>query len=267
MSPIFQFLNLLKIYDTEFNKIRIGPKYDGGYILLNEFLKKKNSLISLGVGGDIAFDLDFLEKNNYSKAYLFDKTSNIKSHKKKLFFYKKNVSSFTSIKDKVIGINSILKKFQKRIILKMDIEGHEWHTLEKIDESNLSRISQMVIEFHLIHIIIDEKILSNKYTPYFTKFYQSNYNLINRNLFEKYYKILKKLNKYFYIFHIHPNNSIKKINIENFKIPPLLEISFINKKHVRSAKLSKSKFPIKNLDFPNKIDRSDIKNFYPFIKK
>ena len=86
MSPIFQFLNLLKIYDTEFNKIRIGPKYDGGYILLDEFLKKKNSLISLGVGDDIAFDLDFLEKNSYSKAYLFDKTSNIKSNKKKNFF-------------------------------------------------------------------------------------------------------------------------------------------------------------------------------------
>ena len=41
MSPIFQFLNLLKIYDTEFNKVRIGPKFDGGYILLDEFIKKK----------------------------------------------------------------------------------------------------------------------------------------------------------------------------------------------------------------------------------
>ncbi len=267
MSPLFQFLNLLKIYDTEFNKVRIGPKYDGGYILLDEFIKKKNSLISLGVGNDVAFDLDFLEKNNYSKAYLFDKTSNIKSKKKNLFFYKKNVSSFTSIKDKVIGINSILKKFQRRIILKMDIEGNEWHTLENLDDGNLSRISQMIIEFHLIHIDIDMGVLSKKYSPYFSKFYLNNYNLINQNLFEKYYKIFKKLNKYFYIFHIHPNNSIKKIDIENFSIPPLLEISFINKKCVRSARLTKNKFPIKNLDFPNKVDRSDIKNFYPFIKK
>lgn len=267
MSPIFQFLNLLKIYDTEFNKVRIGPKHDGGYILLDEFIKKKNSLISLGVGNDIAFDLDFLKKNDYSKAYLFDKTSNIKSKKKNLFFYKKNVSSFTSIKDKVIGINSLLKKFQKRIIFKMDIEGNEWHILQKLDEGNLSKISQMIIEFHLIHVDIDMEVLTKKYSPYFAKFYQNNYNLINRNLFKKYYEIFKKLNKYFYIFHIHPNNSIKKIVIENFSVPPLLEISFINKKCVRNVRHTKSKFPINNLDFPNKIDRCDIKNFYPFIKR
>ncbi len=267
MSPIFQFLNLLKIYDTKFKKIRIGPKHDGGYILLDEFTKKKNSLISLGVGNDVAFDLDFLEKNNYSKAYLFDKTSNIKSQKKNLFFYKKNVSSFTSIKDKVIGINSLFKKFQKRVILKMDVEGNEWHILQKIDERYLRRISQMIIEFHLVHINTHKNILSQKYTPYFTKFYQSNYNLINQDLFKKYYEVFKKLNKYFYIFHVHPNNSIKKIKIENFSIPPLLEISFINKKCVRSVRLTKNKYPIKNLDFPNKIDRSDIRNFYPFIKK
>ena len=111
----------------------------------------------------------------------------------------------------------------------MDIEGNEWHILQKIDKSNLSKISQMVIEFHLIHIDINNKVLSEKYTPYFTKFYKNNYNSINRDLFQKYFEIIKKLNKYFYIFHIHPNNSIKKINIENFSIPPLLEISFINK--------------------------------------
>ena len=187
MSPIFQFLNLLKIYDTKFNKVRIGPKFDGGYILLDEFIKKKNSLISLGVGNDVAFDLDFLRKNNCSKAYLFDKTSDIKLPKKRLFFYKKNVSSFSNAKDKVIGINSLLKRFKKRIILKMDIEGNEWHILQKIDESNLSKISQMVIEFHLIHIDINKKVLSEKYTPYFTKFYKNNYSSINRDLFQKYF--------------------------------------------------------------------------------
>ena len=103
MSPLFQFLNLLKIYDTEFNKVRIGPKYDGGYILLDEFIKKKNSLISLGVGNDVAFDLDFLEKNNYSKAYLFDKTSNIKSKKKIFFFIRKTFLHLQVLKIKLLG--------------------------------------------------------------------------------------------------------------------------------------------------------------------
>ena len=148
----------------------------------------------------------------------------------------------------------------------MDIEGNEWHILQKIDESNLSKISQMVIEFHLIHIDINKKVLSEKYTPYFTKFYKNNYSSINRDLFQKYFEIIKKLNKYFYIFHIHPNNSIKKINIENFSIPPLLEISFINRKCVRSVRISESKFPIRILIFQIKLIGVILKIFIHLLK-
>ena len=267
MSAIFQFLNLLKIYDTKFKKIRIGPKHDGGYVLLNELIKKKTSLVSLGVGNDIAFDIDYLKKSLNSKAYLYDKTSNIKSKNKNLFFYKKNVSAFSNKKAKNIAINNLLNKFKNKITLKIDIEGNEWHLLKQISKKNFKKISQMVVEFHLIHVDADKKILSKKYTPYFTKFYNYNYKSINNDLFKKYYEIVKKLKEFFYIFHIHPNNSLKKIYIENFNIPPLLEISFVNKKHVRKVGFTKNKYPIKNLDFPNKIDRSDIVNFYPFVKK
>ena len=267
MSVIFQFLNLLKIYDTKFQKVRIGPKHDGGYILLNELIKKKTPLVSLGVGNDISFDIDYLKKSVNSKAYLYDKTSNIKSKNKNLFFYKKNVSAFSNKKAKNIAINNLLNKFKHKITLKIDIEGNEWCLLKQISKKNFKKISQMVVEFHLIHVDADKKILSKKYTPYFTKFYNYNYKSINNDLFKKYYQILKKLNEFFYIFHIHPNNSLKKICIENFNIPPLLEISFINKKYVKKVGLTKNKYPIKNLDFPNKIDRSDIVNFYPFVKK
>ena len=69
---------------------------------MDEFIKKKNSLISLGVGNDIAFDLDFLEKNNYSKAYLFDKTSDIKLLKKRLFFLKRMFLLFQMLKTKLL---------------------------------------------------------------------------------------------------------------------------------------------------------------------
>lgn len=267
MTQIMQFLNSLEIKDTEHKKVRVGPKFDGGYVLLEKFLLEDKNLISIGIGNDVAFDLEFRKANNHAKIYLFDNTSSIKIKQKNFFFSKNNIGIVTNKKEKIIGINDLLKKFNESITLKMDIEGNEWSVLEVLDKKFFELISQMVIEFHIIHIDIVEKFLAKKYSPYFTKFYINNYKLINQSLFEKYYRVINKLKEYFYITHIHPNNSIKKIKIGQYSIPPLLEISFVNKKLVSNVEKTKNRYPMKNLDFQNKLDREDIKNFYPFIKK
>jgi len=268
MNYIYQFLNSLKVYDTDLNKIRIGPNHDGGYILTEKFSKNDESLISIGIGDDISFDLAFREINNFKKIYLYDKDSKVKIPSIKNFeLIKKNVAVKTDVKNNFIGINQLLDKFNKKITLKVDIEGNEWDIIDNIDIKHFNLISQMVIEFHIIHIDVSKDFLKKKYTPYFTKFYLDNYDLINNNLFKKYLRIMEKVNKYFYIFHAHPNNSLKEFKIGKLNIPPLLELSFINKKLVNYAKLTKKKFPIKNLDFANKNDRDDIINFYPFTKK
>ena len=116
----------------------------------------------------------------------------------------------------------------------------------------------MLIEFHIV--TIDEMGIGGlpSVSPYFRTFYQSVNYKIQNNLFELYYEVIKKLNKYFYAFHIHANNSLPKINLNGYSFPPLVELSFVRKDLVQNVTETKAKFPVDGLDFPNKMDRNDI---------
>ena len=65
---------LFKVYDVGFSKVRVGPKKDGGYILLNEHSKNINNLLSFGVEDNIDFELDFSKKFKPSFTKLYDHT-------------------------------------------------------------------------------------------------------------------------------------------------------------------------------------------------
>jgi len=149
----------------------------------------------------------------------------------------------------------------------MDIEWDEWNVLDKINSRTLNLFNQILLEIHIIHIDTNNNFMLNnkKLSPYFSKFYLNVYNQINDNLFSYYYKILKKIQKYFYIFHIHANNSLQMVEINNISFPPLLELSFVRKDLVKKAKITNEIFPITGLDYPNKSYRSEITNFYPLI--
>jgi len=60
------------------------------------------------------------------------------------------------------------------------------------------------------------------------------------------------------VFHIHVNNSIPCNIVDNELIPPLIEMSLVNKNLIEKPTLSTSHFPIDGLDYPNKTDRPDI---------
>ena len=123
-----------------------------------------------------------------------------------------------------------------------------------------------MVEFHFIFL---NKSNLNKdfYTKYFYGFYKDNFKLINKILINYCNNILSKLNKYFYIFHISANNSLPFFYFnKKIKIPPLLELSLINKNniHYKPTIYSKS-LPKKGIDSPNKYYKNDLNNFYPVL--
>ena len=125
-------------------------------------------------------------------------------------------------------LNDIIKnnlKDEKRIFLKIDIEGSEYDILEDII-FNKSKIQGIVIEFHEVSKNIDKII-----------------NFTN------------KLNTDLYLVHIHANNySMKEFN--NF--PEAIELTY-SKKNLHSDINLITKDPLKNLDYPNSKRSPDIK--------
>ena len=83
-------------------------------------------------------------------------------------------------------------------------------------------------------------------------------------LLEKYDNVLSKFLVDFSIIHLHANNSLKLINYEGITFPPLLEVTLLKNTEIKKSDLYSGELPINNLDLPNKKDRDDLFNFYPF---
>ena len=116
-----------------------------------------------------------------------------------------------------------------KIFLKMDIEGHEWDIFNNINEVVLCRFEQMVIEFHNL------EFLQNQHFPDVDIKYSKMIN------------VFSKLNKFFYLRHIHGNNC------GGFKdLPNTVECTYIRKDLLDTIpEIEKVAYPIPGLDFPN----------------
>lgn len=166
--------------------VRIGKKYDGGYLVSQSDIEKSEILIGLGINDDWSFEEDFLSRKkvcifaydaSVSKEYFIKKVikSIIRIDNLKIFFHWLKVllkyNRFFSQSNvhhiqKFVGLNTessahctflnVLNATEsKNIFLKIDIEGSEYRFLNDII-SNEERITGMVIELHDVDIHLKE---------------------------------------------------------------------------------------------------------------
>ena len=250
LKPEFNFLLPIKVK----NLLRLGRDFDGGYLVCEKTLNKCQNLITLGVGDDISFEIDFFKKKQECNISLYDHTVNdslffkiiMKYFRRaitfrvspkhlmnsivsylnyKKFLKKKNVQLFNKkVVQKAetsneVSLKNILNEVleNKKNLLKVDIEGGEYEIIDQICIEN-STIEMLIIEFHWI----------NK----------------KKNIFRE---CIKKLNSHFKIIHIHANN-YKKINQEDYFFD-VIELTFINKRNVDlNDPIYRYDFPINDLD-------------------
>ena len=251
----------LKIYKLNSKKIRIGPKKDGGYILLNEISKNVDNLYSFGVEDNIDFEIDFNLRFKPKNIFLYDHTVDKLPKKTNFKFIKKGLSHKKT--NKFITLDELNINNNKNNILKMDIEYDEWSVFEKVSTRTLASFKQIICEFHFF-FLNPKNVDHENLTPYFTNFSKNNYKKINHLLKQRYEKILKKILNYFTIFHLSANNSLPLQKIFNIKFPQLVELSLVRNDLIKTKIEFKGKIPIKKLDFPNKPYKPDLINFYPF---
>lgn len=222
---------------TKKKLIRMGDDNDGGYVIPDDLAEVKYCF-SAGVGNLIKFEEDCLQKYKI-KSFLCD-FNNIKNPKiiNNFDFTRKKIASFDS--EENLTLNSWIKsKIKKKgeFILKIDIEGSEYETLLNIDQENLKRTRILIVEFHTLR------------------------NLRNKAFYDIYNSLISRLQNFFYIVHLHPNNAGKNIKIHNYEVPDLLEVTFVRKDRL-------SKIVGNNKIYPLSIDQKCVKNKKDiFLKK
>jgi len=207
-----QFFQLKTIDDL----IRLGGKHDGGYLVSEEDVMSSDIFISLGMGTNWKFEIDFVEKNNVSlniydasvnKNYFlsliknsiirFYRPKNILFYLKLYFSYinffqnnRKHIEKFVSSnlklsindKEKYCTINDVFRNIDsKSIFLKIDIEGDEYRILNSI-LTYQDRIKSLVIEFHNcdIHLSRIKNFISN-FNLSLVHIHANNYSPIDAN--------------------------------------------------------------------------------------
>jgi len=249
----------LKPYHTSFsNLVRLGRKYDGGYVIDKRVIAKTRTIVTCGLEAEWSFEKEFQKNNRNCKILAFDHTVNKKFwidrflkdfisllllKKIKLnkifdvfkyieylsFFsgnnkhYLKKIVSKKEVKNNQITITDAIGNNQD-ILLKIDIEGDEYKVLSEVDK-NFNKINLVIIEFHDL---------------------QKNLKKI-KNFIKK--TKLKNI-------HINANN-YGMVDVNG--IPQVIEMTLINPKKFKiKNNKTKRNYPIKGLDFKNRKRGPDI---------
>jgi hypothetical protein len=200
------------------NKKRFGRNADGGYILCAKYMDAQE-LVSLGCSNESSFEKDVIDYVPGMTCRIFDLGG------KCSLAEEDSRVNFTNLRVK--NLSDVIDKSVKSIV-QIDIEGSEWETILNF-EGSFDNVLQMAIEFH-------------------PGMYGATQEIVE--------KTLMKINKHFYLIHIHANNH-KGIGTFN-PVPDVIECSYINKNLVTLNEIENTCYPKAGLDYPNTASRDEI---------
>ncbi|AVP87425.1 hypothetical protein phytr_4760 [Candidatus Phycorickettsia trachydisci] len=240
-------VQFLKVYTAYKDKIplklvRYGRDNDGGYIIPEKALEQADVLIGYGIDQDSSFEEDFARI--YKKpSYGFDCGVDYKGGKNPLFtFINECISSDKFLfydqksSNRILSFSQQLDNLQikdKKIFIKMDIEGGEYEVFDEILEYK-NNITGIALELHL--------------------------DLSKTGLL-KALKLLRDLRQNFVLLHVHGNNYCPGYLIDANSlgpIPTVLELTYINKSLVTNYHIAANQSHPTLIDAPNDPTRKDV---------
>ena len=205
-------------------RILIGEKKDGCYVMLDDFENIKIAY-SIGISYKIHFDKTLADKG--IDIYMYDHTidklpyENIRFHWKKI-----GLGGKSSILNNIQTLHDMIKENghteEKNMILKIDIEGAEWNSLDKVSEDVLKQFKYILIEYHFFRI--------------------------NLPLF---FKVLRKMHKTHQVFYVHCCPFVGISTFGNNRICSAIEVSYIIRTGYEFVK-DKSIYPIQKFSYGSK---------------
>jgi hypothetical protein len=225
--------DLIKIKGYESDLVRLGPKKDGGYVVNSSALNSSDILYTYGVGDNYEFEVEYFNLFNNKLVRMFDPTIGVvDTGNPSINFYQDGLygryEGNTSYDEHV----SNYEDKNKKIFLKIDVEGSEYNFFKFVDINSFKNVTGMVVEFH---------------------------ELYHKDKLDNFKTIVTKILEKFDIAHIHGNNFTPPLLLNNeFKFPSTPEITFLRKDLNPCNEYSTREYPLKDLDYKNAVDREEI---------
>lgn len=201
MKKFFEIIRPYKISDLDM--VRIGGQGDGGYVMADP--GHNGIAYSFGVSSYAPWDLEMA--NRGFKVFQYDGTIDAPPNlHPNMHFFKNNVSGLPVPPPGEKTIQQIFSEnghdSNTNIVLQCDIEGAEWDLFENMSPLELSKFKQIIVEFHSLD-------------PH-------------QDRFQRYLKILQKINQTHVSVHVHFNNHSSITYIPgHVMLGTLLEITYI----------------------------------------
>lgn len=204
-NHLHELLALISPWPSKSNLVRVGSSGDGGYVLNEEDRDHTTLLFSGGIEKNNDFEMALAELgvNGLQIDNSIDKAP--RRHQN-LSFLKATIG----IQPDDFSVKSFLSSQNgQQILIKLDVEGAEWNTLEALSISDLDSVICIVAEFHFL-------------------------GKLNRSDFlERAMRVFSKIRAAgLYPCFISPNN-VTGVDIHGgVMIPRNLEITFTNEKNI-----------------------------------
>jgi hypothetical protein len=188
---------------TGIEKVRRGGAHDGGYVMLDD-LAGIAAVYSLGIGGDVSWDLAMAELG--LPVFQYDHTVEKPPAPHALFrFHRQKIGPVHDSAQQITSLEELLRQnghLGKKVILKMDIDGAEWDVLDHVDGDLLTHFPQILCELHDLNRFID---------PAWTA---------------RAARVIAKLTRHHRLVHVHGNNYVPPFWNGHADFPDVLEASF-----------------------------------------
>jgi hypothetical protein len=226
-------LRFLKPYRAiGLDMVRIGRPFDGGYVMVDAF-DGVEIAYSLGINGDISWDFDIAQRG--IDVYQYDHTIDKLPLEHSRFHWKKIGVNHQSEGD-LKSLNELIAEnghsSATNMLLKCDIEGHEWLTFAFTPASIFNQFSQIIVEMHSVHRFGDPSFA--------TTARQALFNITAHHR----------------AVHIHGNNFSQFEPVGGIPLPQTIEVTFLRKDMV-SFEPATHTFPTP-LDMPCNPGEADL---------
>ncbi len=215
-----------------FAKLRVGnARGDGGYVMVDD-LDGVAGAVSIGIGGDVSWDLAIAERG--IDVHQYDHTVPGPPIDHARFRFKRiGIGGGESADPQRRTLEQMAAEFDGvgDLLLKMDAEGAEWTALAAVPTRVMERFSQIVLE---VHAPVSGTVFE-----------------VVRNLL-----VLRHLRRTHRVVHVHANNYAPVESFEGIRVPNVLELSWLRRTRA-SFRPSREQWPGAE-DVPNDPMRPEI---------